>query len=225
MSALTHFGCLDELTQVIYQGVYRFVVLSSVTDAEWILHMGLVDSQGRWWQGRWTEDNVLGILGTKASGELFESFSERLKDAFVRGELYIGNWKPDKDVDINLTFNPTSKESVQLLLREIDPSEAAAYATSIFLEIALQAQTRECRLHPSAYATNTAASISKPAQPVTSTSEKGTADVAVEERSTTSSRSNKARDTDKGQRTLVAKPIPNKKARKYAAIEFESDEE
>ena len=58
----THFGCLDELAQVIYQSMYRFVVLSSVTVDEWIIHVGLADSQGRWWKGRWSQDDVERIL-------------------------------------------------------------------------------------------------------------------------------------------------------------------
>ncbi len=62
MSISTHFGCLDELTQVIYQSMYRFVVLSSVTTDEWIIYVGLADSRGRWWQGRWSQDNVNRIL-------------------------------------------------------------------------------------------------------------------------------------------------------------------
>lgn len=123
MPISTHFGCLDELTQVIYQSMYRFVVLSSVTTDEWIIHVGLAESRGRWWQGRWSQDNVNRILvrlysdryslvqlgnilqGSKASEKLLESFAEKLRESLERGNLYIGNWEPGKGTNINVTNN------------------------------------------------------------------------------------------------------------------------
>jgi hypothetical protein len=58
---LTHFGCLDELVQVIYQGFSRFVVLSAVDNQGWTIHMGLQGPEGRWWTGRWTAEDILRI--------------------------------------------------------------------------------------------------------------------------------------------------------------------
>ncbi|KAF8732381.1 hypothetical protein AX14_004459 [Amanita brunnescens Koide BX004] len=245
----THFGCLDELTQVIYQSVYRFVVLSSITVDEWIIHVGLADSQGRWWQGRWSQDNVDYVLGSKAGDKLHESLAEKLRESLLRGNLYIGNW--DLGTNINLTFGPGSKDSVEIPLREIEPREAADFATNIFLEIALQAQARGCRLHPSysAYATTVTKEpiLAKPhmatkysLQPAPV--KRGTADVAAEERSSHSNvNAVKVRESDsgavkhgeretrtvekKGQGAGASLANPNKKARKYAAIEFESDED
>ena len=57
--ALSNFVCLDELTQVIYQSFYKFVVLSSVSDDEWNVHVGLASQEGRWWRGCWKEEDVL----------------------------------------------------------------------------------------------------------------------------------------------------------------------
>jgi len=242
MPISTHFGCLDELTQVIYQSMYRFVVLSSVTTDEWIIHVGLADSRGRWWQGRWSQDNLNRILGSKASEKLLESFAEKLRESLTCGNLYIGNWEQDKGTNINLTFGPGSKDSVEILLHEIKPEEAADHATNIFIEIALQAQTRGCRLHPSAYnvtATNPPVQA-KPGPHMSAKNSKshdlaqpapvvrGTTDVAVEERSSHSNvDAGKIRETKKakGQAASTSLANPNKKARKYAAIEFESDEE
>ena len=51
----SQFGALDELIQLIYQGPSKFVVLSSVSDAGWSIHLGLTGSGGRWWEGKWTE--------------------------------------------------------------------------------------------------------------------------------------------------------------------------
>lgn len=55
---LANFGCLDELTQVIYQGIYKFVVLSTVSDDKWNIYVGLSGSEGRWWRGCWTEKDI-----------------------------------------------------------------------------------------------------------------------------------------------------------------------
>ncbi|KAK2467858.1 hypothetical protein APHAL10511_000153 [Amanita phalloides] len=200
---------------VIYQSVYRFVILSSVTDDEWVIHVGLADSQGRWWQGEWSEHDVRHILGSKSSEKTNESFAEKLREAFIRGELYIGNWKLDKGADINLTFGPGTKDAVAVPLREIEPSDAAAYATKVFLEIALQAQARGCRLHPSSYANVTApmTAVQTKPDPVQPTSvKKDTVDVA-------------ARDGTGDKIREVRAGKPSKRSRKYAAIEFESDED
>lgn len=59
---LANFHPLDELTQVIYQSVYRFVVLSNVSDDQWTVHLGLSGPEGRWWRGRWMEEDVLQIV-------------------------------------------------------------------------------------------------------------------------------------------------------------------
>ena len=56
------FSALDELIQVIYQSIYKFVVLSSVTDDRWTVYMGLSDSEGRWWKGSWEDHDVHAIL-------------------------------------------------------------------------------------------------------------------------------------------------------------------
>ena len=71
MSISRCFGCLDELTQVIYQSVHRFVILSSVTDDEWSVHVGLADADGRWWRGSWSEDDVKRTLVRERSPGLY----------------------------------------------------------------------------------------------------------------------------------------------------------
>jgi len=50
-----NFSCLDELIQIVYQSVYKFVVLSNVSLDHWGVHVGV---DGRWWHGRWTQDNL-----------------------------------------------------------------------------------------------------------------------------------------------------------------------
>ena len=56
--AVSAFSSLDELIQVIYQGSSRFVVLSSTDDTSWRVRLGLSDSNGRWWEGRWGEKEI-----------------------------------------------------------------------------------------------------------------------------------------------------------------------
>lgn len=58
---LSHFGVLDELIQVIYQGSYRFVLLSAVADSAWTIHLRLSGQEGRCWRGTWGESDVLNI--------------------------------------------------------------------------------------------------------------------------------------------------------------------
>ena len=56
--AVSAFSSLDELIQVIYQGSSRFVVLSHTDDMHWKVRLGLSDSSGRWWEGRWSEKEI-----------------------------------------------------------------------------------------------------------------------------------------------------------------------
>jgi hypothetical protein len=72
---LACFSCLDELTQVVYQGVHRFVVLSSVSDV-WTIHLGLAGSEGRWWRGNWKERDILNIV-VRAMLQLYYSSAQK----------------------------------------------------------------------------------------------------------------------------------------------------
>ncbi|KAI0356269.1 hypothetical protein OH77DRAFT_248085 [Trametes cingulata] len=146
--AISHFTPLDELIQVIYQGSARFVIISAVDDASWTVHVGLTGEEGRWWQGRWTEKNVHSVIGSKVSGFLLDSFVEKMADTFVKGEISIGGWTAEKGAAIQLVFGSHAKTPVSVPLTELSPQEAAAYATKVFVEIALQAQSRRCRLYP-----------------------------------------------------------------------------
>ncbi|EAU91123.2 hypothetical protein CC1G_03291 [Coprinopsis cinerea okayama7 len=145
----SNFGALDELIQVIYQGIYRFVALSSVTDDKWTMHLGQAGSDGRWWRGNWTETDVHNVLGSKASESILEQFSEKVAELLVGGELFIGGVNPSPSKNLTFTIGPAAKKPVHMELVEIPPSEAAEFATTIFLDIALQAQSRKGRLHGS----------------------------------------------------------------------------
>lgn len=58
---LEHFGALDELIQLIYQGTNKFVLLSAVDSSRWTVHLGLTGSE-RWWRGVWSERDVFKFL-------------------------------------------------------------------------------------------------------------------------------------------------------------------
>jgi len=101
---LLNFGCLDELIQVIYQGMERFVILSSVSEEKWTIHLGLSGSEGRWWRGSWTEADILRIVGSKSSDKLLETFAEKIAESIVQGELCVGDWSNDQGAQINVNL-------------------------------------------------------------------------------------------------------------------------
>jgi len=243
---LTHFGCLDELVQVVYQGFSRFVVLSKVDDQSWTIHLGLQGPEGRWWKGRWTAEDILHVAGSKSSAKFLETFADKLAETLVRGELYVENWSPEAGAEIQLTLGPSSKRPLHIPLVEMKTVDAASYATSVFLDIALQAQSRKCHLNsapyvsapisppPLAHATLAAGSKSAAAKATTSASvvdtkaqeeiKALTAELLEQKR-----RKSSVEPTEKPTAPRPPKGAslanPNKKARKYQALEFESDDE
>ncbi|RDB24778.1 hypothetical protein Hypma_007992 [Hypsizygus marmoreus] len=255
---LANFSCLDELTQVIYQSVYRFVVLSAVSD-KWTIHLGLAGPEGRWWRGSWTKDDILKIVGSKSSDKLLETFAEKLAEAFRQGELHIGDWSTEEGANIKLTIAPSSKRPMEMALVELSSAEAASHATDIFLDIALQAQSRRCHLHPDQFASSLAPppprrieteSSDRPIAPKpkrapdanVAQSAEASSSASTEQKALLEIKALKA-ELDKQKQRMTppdprakpgapSKPLkgaslanPNKKARKYQAIEFESDEE
>ncbi|KAK0484391.1 hypothetical protein EDD18DRAFT_1197250 [Armillaria luteobubalina] len=145
MSPFTNFSCLDELIQVVYQDVNRFVVLSNVSSTEWTIHLGLT-SEGRWWRGRWQEADLTKLVGSNPSDFLLEAFAEKLTDSILKGDLYITNFDTEKD--ISLTLAPASKKPMNIALEAMDSEESAIYTCRVLLDVALQAQKRKCHLHP-----------------------------------------------------------------------------
>lgn len=142
---------LDELIQVVYQGSSRFVVLSSV-ESDWTVHVGLSGPDGRWWRGAWGSKHIRGAVGLKASSDAIEAYAGRLADAFAKGEMCIGNWSSQKGAKVNLVLGTTTDAPAHVALAELPAEEAAAFATKVFTDIAIQAQSRGSRLHPSPFA-------------------------------------------------------------------------
>ncbi|KAJ7039176.1 hypothetical protein C8F04DRAFT_1087403 [Mycena alexandri] len=248
-NVMANFAPLDELVQVIYQGMEKFVVLSDVSDDKWNVHLGLTGPEGRWWRGSWRASDVLGIVGKTASDTLLASFAEKLAESIAQGELFVEEGQ-------------RYKKPMHVTLKEMDTAEAASYATDVFVTIALNAQSRQSRLNGSAVslASNPVASREPPSAASSSSSRPTTSktDRGVDKKSTaktaTGSADKEAQDEIKALKAELVKqqqkkrhaseeiapkatavaprPLkgaslanPNKKARKYQAIEFESDEE
>lgn len=248
MDVLSHFGGLDELIQVIYQGFDRFVVLSQVNDSAWTVYLGLKGPEGRWWRGSWSAQDVTQLVGPKASSQALESFADKLSETFVNGELAIGDWTPDKGAKINLTLGPASKRPLHIPLVELSPTEAASHATALLSEIALQAQSRKCQLNPPAFSTPTAgpsraasvAHVHSPPKrtaratipaPVTSADEEAQQKIKTLEAELAVAKAAKSKSPEPKVSTSARPPKgvslanPHKKARKYQPVEFESDDD
>jgi len=152
MSVFDSFAPLDEIIQVIYQGVHRFVVLSNVNfgpiEPGWDVHVGLADT-GRWWKGRWMEKDVEDIAGSTTSVTLLEAFAEKLAGTFINGELYVADWNPDDSVEMKMVFGTSAKRPLSMTLREMDAKDASIYTINTLFVIALAAQSRKCQLNPS----------------------------------------------------------------------------
>ncbi|KAG1777091.1 hypothetical protein EV702DRAFT_1105813 [Suillus placidus] len=244
---LSHFAVLDELIQVIYQGFDRFVVLSQVTESAWSIYLGLKGSEGRWWRGSWSTKHILNITnGVQSGPQVLENFAEKLRTTFVNGDLTIGQWT-EKDSDINLTFGSTAKHPLHMALKELSSAEAASHATAVFTEIALQAQSRKCQLNPlfsprviaeSSHA-NSASTLPSKRTPVGMNQVPVSAVNQAAERKIKALEAELARSKERSPPgDTISKPSassrppkgaslanPNKKARKYQALEFESDED
>ncbi|THH14468.1 hypothetical protein EW146_g5865 [Bondarzewia mesenterica] len=133
-------------------GASRFVVMSHVKDDAWVVHVGLA-REGRWWQGQWQEKDVLEVAGRKSSPKILEAFADSIQSTIVRGDLCIENWDPlaESNKDMKLTLGPTANKPLHMHLQEMTTQDAAKFAANEFISIALQARSRQCRLHPSAY--------------------------------------------------------------------------
>jgi len=56
-----YFSALDEMIQIVYQGSAKFVLMSRVDYISWTVHLGLSGPEGRWWRGKWTDEDVKAI--------------------------------------------------------------------------------------------------------------------------------------------------------------------
>ncbi|KAH8827967.1 hypothetical protein DL96DRAFT_1130058 [Flagelloscypha sp. PMI_526] len=237
-----NFSALDELIQVIYQGVEVFTVLSNVSDIDncWSIHLS---SNGRWWKGYWTPRNVLDIIGSSPSSSLLEQFAEKLSETFIQGQICVTGWGTDSP---QFTLGPTSKRPMHVSLEEMSMEDGALYAASMFKEIAIQAKSRQCRLHGDstepAFTHNTHISpVQSTAPDVSSSPQVGPSSEAKESVIKASPVKQQVPETVKKRPAPESRPVtsksppprpkvagaslahPNKKARRFKAVELGSD--
>ncbi|KAG9316198.1 hypothetical protein JVU11DRAFT_2223 [Chiua virens] len=115
MDVLSHFGELDELIQIIYQGFDRFIILSTVVARFVVTARHHTVSRSFSFITLRTRavdvENALSKQDSKAGSQILPNFAHNLAEAFVKGELCIDGWTPDKGANINLTLGPTVEET------------------------------------------------------------------------------------------------------------------
>ncbi|KAF8828800.1 hypothetical protein HHX47_DHR3000347 [Lentinula edodes] len=241
-SPLAHFSSLDDVIQVIYHLNRQLFLLSKVQNDEWVLHIGLLGSDSRWWRGKWDEEDVLAV----AVHDLLE-MSEKLLEYIVQGELFLSGWSKE-----STSFKAQKPSHFQL--NEISAEDAACYAAEVFCSIARDAQTRKCQLYGSSFAVAADVSTTHLNKTVVPSSSESFANSGLgtsikkreepkskrvaeqpapskrrkEQKEETQSPDPEAKPKAKG----APKPIkgaslanPTKKARKYQAVQFDSDED
>ncbi|EJD03435.1 uncharacterized protein FOMMEDRAFT_156843 [Fomitiporia mediterranea MF3/22] len=147
------FGPLDDLIQVIYQGSFRFVLLSRVDfDSllpSWKIHIGLAD-KGRWWQGKWEEGDVDAFVGKNVSGDLLEAFADNIAKTVTQGELFVGDIEAGAQpgMVVKMIFGPNGTRPLAIPLNEMTQEDAAIFVINEFFILGLSAQKRKCKLNP-----------------------------------------------------------------------------
>ncbi|KAI5890403.1 uncharacterized protein SCHCODRAFT_02508078 [Schizophyllum commune H4-8] len=235
----SNFSCLDEIIQVIHQGSDKFVVTSSVTQDAWELHVSLECRQGRCWKGQWQVSDVRKIVGTKASEKMLHTFSGKLLDTIVKGDICIGDWNPKPNADINLTLGPSAKKPLHVSLIELSATDSAAYATRLLLKVAQNAQSRQCRLLATAADAASAPQLADKKRKADTEAEqdsypprprgyRGPAEILRQHSSFGIHSDSQAPEVVKPPPKLKGASLanPNKKARRYQKLEFvDSDDE
>ncbi|PIL34127.1 hypothetical protein GSI_03838 [Ganoderma sinense ZZ0214-1] len=222
---LSHFTPLDELIQVVYQGSARFVILSSVDDAAWTLHVGLTGNEGRWWRGRWTDKDVRNTVGQKVSSILLESFVEKMANAFVQGNVTVGDWSPTRGAEIQLILGTTAKTPIRIPLNELSSEDAAAYAIKVFTE----AKEKVRDLPKAGSGKKRKADLEEAEEKIEAL--KAELEKTKRRQGAIMTEPSKLLPKSNNGSSAPSRPKgaslanPTKKARKYQALEFESDEE
>ncbi|KAJ3787277.1 hypothetical protein GGU10DRAFT_416705 [Lentinula aff. detonsa] len=247
-SPLTHFSCLDDVIQVIYHLNRQLFLLSKVQDDAWVFHIGLL-GESRWWRGKWEEDDVLAAASSKASSDDLLKLSEKLLEFIIQGELFLSGWSKECS-SFKLILGPSSEKPTHLRLVEISAEDAASYAAEVFCSIAREAQSRKCQLHGSSYTVpadvsttyldaSSSSKILANRGPETSnkkreeTKAKRVTEQPAPLKKRKDRKEEKSPDPDsKTNHKAAPKPMkgaslanPTKKARKYQAVQFDSDED
>ncbi|KAI0314450.1 hypothetical protein OF83DRAFT_450721 [Amylostereum chailletii] len=153
--SFAHFVTLHGLTQLLSSSSSRFVLASSVSSDAWTVHIGLA-GDGRWWEGYWSEEDVLAI-GQNNSAKHLKAFAQRLESTIVKGEIGLSGWDPSvsRVEDMQFVINPNSKKPLRIALREMSAKEAARFTVKHLVSVAEEARAHGCRLFGSASTSTT----------------------------------------------------------------------
>ena len=74
----------------MFSAINRFILISSVSDS-WVVHIGLVGPEGRWFRGAWDESDIRDALKVTKGGsdKLFEGFATKLSNFIIEGKLSV----------------------------------------------------------------------------------------------------------------------------------------
>ncbi|KAF9070843.1 hypothetical protein BDP27DRAFT_1323097 [Rhodocollybia butyracea] len=224
-------SCLDELIQLIYHSTVKFVLLSSVTDDKWVIHLCLADS-ARWWRGSWDEADVSAFAGSKTSSDELLDIAEALKEAIISEEFILSGWSKESNTKIELTIAPSSDKPARFHLSQIHGDEVASYSTNILTIIASSVVRCQLRVTPSNSDATSLLSPSK-SHAVHNASEtlgKKREDLKMQKLVEPSKKRQKRESTEAEPVKPPSRPPkgaslanPTKKARKLQVVEFESD--
>jgi len=147
-----YFTRLEGLIQLFSCKSSRFVLLSSVSPDAWTVKLGQI-SDGKWWEGVWSEEDVLGIAGQNVSAKHMKAFSQRLEATIAKGEVDISNWDPSnwdpsssKAEGMSFVLDPTAKRPLHLPLRELSTNEAARFTVKYLSTLAEHSREHQNRL-------------------------------------------------------------------------------
>jgi len=232
MGVFDCFAPLNDIIQVIYHSTSCFVLISTVGRASWTVELGLVGEGGRWWRGSWSETDVYRLAGSNVSEKALEKFSTRLTNWIIAGELAIEDWSAEKGAEIKLNIDPAGTAPVVVPLVELSDGEGSVRAITILKRVALQAQTRQCRINGPV----TLSAISEPSKPPKPTSSKQDKDLqkAQERIKRLETEVNQAKQAAVEKTTTSPSTVPRpppgasrgnptRQKRKIVEAEFESD--
>ncbi|KIY71112.1 hypothetical protein CYLTODRAFT_487482 [Cylindrobasidium torrendii FP15055 ss-10] len=236
------FSSLDKLIQVVYQQVYRFVIISEIVDdCRWTVYVGETDD-GRWWKASWEQDDVERVARVTHLSDT--RLAENLAECITKGEMCMENFEIDDEGDASLHFGKAngSKERITMRLKGLSPTEAMQYTTRTLVDIGLNAQRRRCQLFPSESSApdldlpplptpkpqaSSEARVKPTPPPQSQPPAKKRKEVPPPAAGPSKVSTTKPASSTKAPQRLKGSSLANpaKKARKYQALEFGSDDE
>nr|GAT57774.1 predicted protein [Mycena chlorophos] len=233
---------LNDLIQAMYQEPNVFVAISEVDIVmdRWQLRVVQVGGRekGKWWKGGWDGAYVQELLRS-SSDTLVRGLAESIAKHISEGEMFVFN-EGERLIIGPLATAPLKPRHIDL--EQMSAADASEYAADKFLNIALQAQTRQSRLNSSAAPSSVpSSSKSRSAKAIPAPADTEIPDAAPADRKPQQKEKEKeekvvpkkrkasedapARGSVAVRRAGASVINPQRQARKVQAIEFESDDD